>query len=40
MKEIRIHRKDKRAVATRYEKLATRFFDLVTLASICDWILN
>ena len=32
--------KEKRAVATRYEKLATRFFDLVTLASICDWILN
>jgi len=28
--------KEKRAVATRYEKLATRFFDLVTLASICD----
>lgn len=32
--------KEKRAIATRYEKLATRFFDLVTLASIYDWIQN
>ena len=30
--------KEKRAIATRYEKLASRFFDLVTLASICDWL--
>ena len=32
--------KEKRAIATRYEKLATRFFNLVTLASICDWLQN
>lgn len=30
--------KEKRAIATRYEKLASRFFGLVCLAAICDWI--
>lgn len=30
--------KGKRAIATRYEKLASRFLALVTLASICDWL--
>ena len=30
--------KEKRAIATRYEKLASRFLALVTLAAICDWL--
>ena len=30
--------KGKRVVATRYEKLASRFLAFVTLASICDWL--
>ncbi|RME73545.1 MAG: IS5/IS1182 family transposase, partial [Verrucomicrobia bacterium] len=29
--------KELRAIATRYEKLASRFLALVLLASICDW---
>ena len=28
----------KSAVSTRYEKLASRYLDLVTLAAICDWL--
>jgi len=31
--------KEKRAIATRYEKLAPRFQSPVTLAAICDWLL-
>jgi transposase len=30
--------KEKRAIATRFEKLASRFLALVTLAAICDWL--
>lgn len=30
--------KEARAIATRFEKLATRFLDLVKLATICDWL--
>jgi transposase len=30
--------KEKRAIATRYEKLADRFHALVTLAAVCDWL--
>ena len=30
--------KEKRAIATRFEKLAQRFLDLVTLAAVCDWL--
>ena len=30
--------KEKRAISTRYEKLASRYLDLVTLAAICDWL--
>lgn len=32
--------KEKRAIGTRYEKLAARFYDLVLLASIYDWLQN
>jgi len=30
--------KELRAIATRYEKLASRYLDLVKLAAICDWL--
>ena len=30
--------KEKRAIATRFEKLASRFLALVTMAAICDWL--
>jgi len=30
--------KESRAIATRFEKLGSRFLDLVKLAAICDWI--
>ena len=30
--------REKRAVSTRYEKLASRYLDLLTLAAICDWL--
>ena len=30
--------KEKRAIATRYEKLASRFLAFVTLAALCDWL--
>ena len=30
--------KEKRAIATRYEKLASRFQSLISLAAICDWL--
>ena len=30
--------KEKRAIATRYEKLASRFLGFVILASIYDWL--
>ena len=30
--------KEKRAIATRYEKLASRFMGFVSLASIYDWL--
>ena len=30
--------KEYRGVATRYEKLASRFMGFVTLAAICDWL--
>lgn len=30
--------KEKRALAMRFEKLASRFLCLVTLAAICDWL--
>lgn len=30
--------KEKRSIATRYEKLASRFQSLVTLAAICEWL--
>ena len=30
--------KEKRAIATRYEKLASRFLSLVTLGAILDWL--
>ena len=30
--------KEKRAIATRYEKLTKQYFHLVTLASLCDWL--
>lgn len=30
--------KEKRAIATRYEKLAKRFESLLTLAAICEWL--
>lgn len=30
--------KESRAIATRFEKLGTRFLDLVKLAAICDWL--
>ena len=29
--------KEKRPFSTRYEKLASCYLDLVTLAAICDW---
>ena len=32
--------KERRAIATRYEKLASRFLALTTLAAICDWLQN
>ena len=30
--------KEKRALATRYEKLSSRFLNLVILGAICDWL--
>ena len=30
--------KESRAIATRFEKLGTRFLDLVKRAAICDWL--
>lgn len=30
--------KESRAIATRFEKLASRFLSLVKLAAICDWL--
>ena len=30
--------KEKRAIATRYEKLVSRFLSLVTLGAILDWL--
>ena len=30
--------KESRAIATRYEKLASRYLGLVKLAAICDWL--
>ncbi len=30
--------KEKRALATRYEKLSSRFLSLVTLGAICEWL--
>ncbi len=30
--------KEKRAIATRYEKLASRYLSLVTLAALCEWL--
>lgn len=30
--------KEKRAIATRYEKLASRYQSLVTLAALCEWL--
>ena len=30
--------KEKRTLATRYEKLSSRFLSLVTLGAICEWL--